>query len=399
MRRATAAFILITVVLDVLALGIVIPVLPKLIEGFMGGDTAAAASIYGLFITLWAVMQFFGSPIQGALSDHFGRRPIVLASNFGLGIDYLVMALAPTVWWLLLGRVMSGLTAASFSTAAAYIADVTPKEKRAAAFGMIGAAFGVGFVLGPALGGLLGHSDPRLPFYVAAGLSLANACYGWFVLPESLSPDKRERFAWKRANPLGSLRLLRSHPELFGLAGTAFLFNVAHWVLPSSFVLYTGYRYGWDARTVGLCLAAVGVANIISQGFLVKPVVAAIGERRALVIGLILGALGMAGMGLSPNGTGFMLMMPLLALMGLFGPSAQSLMTLRVPVNEQGQLQGALSSVQSVTGLFAPFMFTQVFAWFIASHPGTLPGAPFVLAALTLAAGALLGWVVTREHA
>ena len=233
MRRATAVFILVTVVLDVLALGIVIPVLPRLIVGFMGGDTAGAAALYGVFMTLWALMQFVGSPIQGALSDHFGRRPVVLVSNFGLGIDYLVMALAPTVWWLLIGRVMSGLTAASFSTAAAYIADVTPKDKRAAAFGMIGAAFGVGFVLGPAIGGLLGNSDPRLPFWVAAGLSLANACYGYFVLPESLGVDKRERFSWKRANPIGSLRLLRSHPELFGLAGTHGLFHIAHWVLPT----------------------------------------------------------------------------------------------------------------------------------------------------------------------
>lgn len=399
MRRATAIFILVTVVLDVLALGIVIPVLPKLIESFLGGDTAQAASLYGLFMTLWALMQFIGSPIQGALSDHFGRRPVILLSNVGLGLDYFVMALSPTVWWLLVGRVLSGLTAASFSTAMAYIADVTPIEKRAGAFGLVGAAFGVGFILGPAVGGLLGHNDPRLPFWVAGGLSLVNACYGFFVLPESLSAERRSRFAWGRANPVGSLRLLRSHPELYGLAGTHFLYQVAHWVLPSSFVLYTGYRYGWDARTVGSMLALVGIANVIAQGFLIRRVVAAIGERRALVVGLLLGAIGMAGMGLAPVGFGFAVMVPMIALMGLFGPAAQALMTQRVPVHEQGQLQGALSSVQSITGLFAPFLFTESFAFAIRQHPAQLPGAPFLLAAATLLAAALLGWSVTRAHA
>lgn len=399
-RRAAVAFILITVLLDVLALGIVIPVLPRLIEGFMGGDTAQAAQVLGLFMTLWALMQFFGSPIQGALSDHFGRRPVVLASNFGLGIDYLVMALAPTVWWLLIGRVLSGLTAASFSTATAYIADVTPPEKRAAAFGKIGAAFGIGFILGPAFGGWLGHFDPRLPFWVAGGLSLANACYGYFVLPESLAPEKRERFAWRRANPIGSLKLLRSHPELFGLASTNFLFQVAHWVLPSSFVLYSGYRYGWSSFTVGTVLALVGVCNVAVQGFLVRPVVRVIGERRAVVLGLGCGALGLAGMGLAPSGWWFASMMPLLAISGFFGPSAQALMTQRVPVNEQGQLQGANASFTGITGMFAPFMFTQTLAFGIALNDGgSASGLPFLVAASVLLMALTIAVIVTRRHA
>ncbi len=398
-RRAAVAFILITVLLDVLALGIVIPVLPKLIEGFVGGDTGHAARILGLFMTLWALMQFVGSPIQGALSDHFGRRPVVLGSNLGLGIDYLVMALAPTLWWLLIGRVLSGLTAASFSAATAYIADVTPPEKRAAAFGKIGAAFGVGFVLGPALGGWLGHFDPRLPFWVAGGLSLANFCYGWFVLPESLVPEKRERFAWRRANPLGSLKLLRGHPELFGLASTYFLFQIAHWVLPSSFVLYTGYRYGWSTVMVGSMLALVGICNVVVQGFLVRPVVARIGERRATVLGLASGALGLAWMGLAPSGPLFMLSLPLLAGTGFFGPSVQSLMTQRVPVNEQGQLQGANASFMGVTGLFAPFMFTQVLALGIALNDGgSATGLPFLLAATVLLMALTIAVIVTRRH-
>lgn len=399
-RRAAVAFILITVLLDVLALGIVIPVLPKLIEGFMGGDTAGAAQVLGLFMTLWALMQFVGSPIQGALSDHFGRRPVVLASNFGLGLDYLVMALAPTLWWMLIGRALSGLTAASFSTATAYIADVTEPEKRAAAFGKIGAAFGVGFVLGPALGGWLGHFDPRLPFWVAGGLSLANAAYGYFVLPESLPPEKRERFAWRRAHPLGSLKLLRTHPELFGLASTYFLFQVAHWVLPSSFVLYTGFRYGWDTATIGTVLAAVGICNVAVQGFLVRPVIKRIGERHAVVFGLGCGALALGSMGLAPSGMWFLATLPLLALSGFFGPSANALMTQRVPVSEQGQLQGANASFTGITGLLAPFLFTQTLSVGIALNDGGgASGLPFVVAGGVLVVALAIAWVVTRRHA
>ena len=273
-RQAAIAFILITVMLDVLSFGIIIPVLPKLVENFMSGDTAYAAEIYGLMGTAWALMQFVCAPIQGALSDRFGRRPIVLLSNVGLGLDYIFMALAPNVAWLFVGRVISGIAASSFSTAGAYIADVTPPEKRAAGFGLMGAAFGLGFVLGPAVGGILGASDPRLPFWGAAATSLVNACYGYFVLPESLPPERRAPFAWKRANPVGSLVLLRSHYELFGLAIVAFLTYLAHVVLPSVAVLYLGYRYGWGTKAVGLTLAAVGICAMIVQGVLVKPLTA-----------------------------------------------------------------------------------------------------------------------------
>src|SRR5499425_3005710 len=232
-RRAAVLFILVTVMLDMLSFGIIIPVLPKLVEEFLSGDTAQAAVIYGLMGTAWALMQFFCSPIQGALSDRFGRRPVVLLSNFGLGLDYIVMALAPNVVWLFIGRTISGMASSSFSTAGAYIADITPIEHRAAAFGKMGVAFGLGFVLGPAVGGWLGAIDPRLPFWGAAATSLVNAFYGFFVLPESLSREKRMAFAWRRANPVGSLVLLRSHHELFGLAISNFLMNLAHVVLPS----------------------------------------------------------------------------------------------------------------------------------------------------------------------
>ena len=232
-RRAALGFIFITIVLDMFALGLVIPVLPHLVEDFMGGDTAGAAMVYGVFGTVWALMQFLSMPVMGALSDRFGRRRVILLSNLGLGLDYVLMALAPNLAWLFVGRIVSGITAASISTGMAYVADVTPAPQRAAAFGRVGVAFGLGFVLGPALGGLLGSVDPRLPFWVAAGLSLANAAYGVFVLPESLPAERRRPFEWRRANPLGSLALLRTRRELAGLAGVMFLSNIAHAALPA----------------------------------------------------------------------------------------------------------------------------------------------------------------------
>src|SRR5688572_3218165 len=291
-RRAAIAYILVTVVLDVLALGVILPVLPRMVESFLGGDTATAARVYGLFGTLWAAMQFVFSPLLGALSDRFGRRPVILLSNFGLGIDYILMALAPTLGWLFAGRVISGIAGASWTTAAAYLADVTRPEERAASFGKIGAAWGLGFVLGPALGGVLGGIDPRLPFWAAAALTLLNAVYGMFVLPESLPRGKRGAFDPRRANPVGSLGLLRRHPGLPGLATAAFLFWLAHQVLTSVFVLYTGYRYGWSPTTVGLTLAGVGVCSMVVQAGLVRPLVARFGERRALLLGLTCGGLG-----------------------------------------------------------------------------------------------------------
>jgi MFS transporter, DHA1 family, tetracycline resistance protein len=395
-RRAAVAFILVTVTLDVLAFGIIIPILPHLVEGFLGGDTARAARVYGLFGTVWALMQFVCSPILGSLSDRFGRRPVLLTSNFGLGLDYVLMALAPTLGWLFLGRVISGITSASYSTAGAYIADVTPVEKRAAGFGMIGAAFGLGFVLGPAMGGVLGGINPRLPFWVSAALTLLNATYGFFVLPESLRPEQRKPFSWRRANPVGALGLLRSHPELTALAAVTFLYQLAHQVLPSVFVLYTGYRFGWEPRTVGLVLAGVGVLSIIVQGGLVRRVVAALGERRTLLTGLLGGAGGFAIYGLAPNTAAFVAGLPIFALMGLFTPAVQSLMTRRVAANEQGQLQGTTSSLMGIAGMIGPGLFTLTFATFIGARRGWhLPGAPFLLAGLMLGTAALIAWRVT----
>jgi len=396
-RKAALTFIFVTVLIDMLAFGMIIPVLPMLVQKFVGGSAARAAEMYGVFGTAWALMQFIFSPVQGSLSDHFGRRPVILISCAGLGLDFILMALAPNLWWLLAGRVISGITAASFSTAGAYISDVTPPEKRAASFGLIGAAFGIGFVLGPALGGLLGAISPRLPFWASAFMALANVCWGLFVLPESLPKERRVPFSWKNANPLGALKLLRSRPMLTGLAGSYFLMNFAHVVLPSTTVLYMHFRYGWDTRAVGILLAGVGVSSLIVQGFLVKPMVRWIKERRAVALGLAFGAAGFAIYGLAPTGPIFWIGVPVMALWGIATPSLQTLMTRLVDPTEQGRLQGALASLVGLASLIGPTVFTQTFATFISTHADLgLPGAPFLLAAVLIFLAMLLAWRTTQ---
>jgi MFS transporter, DHA1 family, tetracycline resistance protein len=390
--KRALAFIFCTVALDVLALGLMIPVLPKIVLGFMGGDTAGAAEVFGAFATAWGLMQFLCSPLLGALSDRYGRRPVILISCLGLGLDYVFMALAPSLTLLFIGRIISGITAATISTAFAYIADVTPPDGRAKAFGVVGVAFGLGFVVGPALGGLLGGLDPRLPFWVSAAACVVNAGFGWFVLPESLPPDRRMAFAWKRANPVGALRLLLSHRRLTGLAAVDFVANVAHQVLPSVFVLYAGYRYGWGETAVGLTLAFVGICSAVVQGLLIGPIVGRLGVRRGLLLGLLAGALGMAIYGLAPRGPWFWLGAPVMALWGLSGPALQEMMSRLVSPSEQGQLQGANNSSRSITGLIGPAVFSGTFAWLL----GWLPGAPFLLAAALLFAAAGVSWLVTK---
>jgi DHA1 family tetracycline resistance protein-like MFS transporter len=384
-RRAAVAFIFVTILLDMLALGLILPILPKLVESFVDNDTARAARIFGLFGTAWALMQFFSSPILGALSDRFGRRPVVLLSNFGLGLDYVLMALAPSLIWLFVGRVISGITSASVSTAFAYIADMTPPERRAALFGKVGAAFGAGFILGPAIGGLLGGVDPRLPFWAAAALSFANTLYGLLILPESLPHDRRSPFRWRSANPIGALHLLRSNRVLAGLSVVNFFAQLAHVVLPSTFVLYATYRYGWNAATVGLTLAMVGVCAMAVQGVGTGPIVRRLGERRALLLGLGCGAVGFMIFGTAPTGPLSWLGIPVMALWGVSGAALQALNTQLVEPEQQGQLQGATASVQSVSQLLGPFLFTLTFAYFIGREaPVKLPGAPFLLAAALL---------------
>ena len=398
-RQAAFVFILVTVLLDMLALGMIVPILPRLVIDFVDGNHALAADVYGWFGSVWALMQFLFSPVQGSLSDRFGRRPVILASNIGLGLDYILMALAPSLVWLFVGRVISGMTAASFSVANAYIADVTPPELRAARYGMIGAAFGAGFIIGPALGGLLGSDDPRLPFWVAAGFSLVNAAYGVFVLPESLPLSKRAPFSWRRANPLGSLTLLRSHRELFGLASASFLNSLAHAALPSVTVLYMTFRYGWDARMIGFSMTFIGACALVVPGGLIGRFVAHFGDRAALITGLAFGVAGFAAFGLAWTGTLFWIGIPILALWGLGGAAIQALMTKRVSAHEQGQLQGANASLMGIANMIGPIFFTVTYARAITSSFGPwLSGAPFLLAAAFLTAAMIIGARVTESR-
>ena len=399
-RQAALAFIFVTALIDVLSFGIIIPVLPQLVIDFSGGDPVRGARIYGWFGTGWAFMQFFSMPILGALSDRFGRRSVLLLSCTGLGIDYLFMAMAPNLRWLFVGRLISGVTSATFSTAGAYIADVTPPEKRAASFGLIGAAWGVGFIVGPGIGGILGSVSPRLPFVGAAVLALLNVAYGFFVLPESLPLERRRPFSWTKANPLGALRLLRSHRELSGLACVYALYWLAHNVLPSVCMLYVAYRYHWDSATRGFLLVVTGVGSVTVQALLVKRVVAGFGERRTLLTGLLAGAAGFAIYGLAPTASLFWLGVPVLAFMGLFSPPAQSLMTRLVGPGEQGQLQGANGAIMALTSLVGPKLFTDTYAHFI--EPGRdwlLPGSGFLMASAFLVMAWLVAWRAARPVA
>jgi DHA1 family tetracycline resistance protein-like MFS transporter len=388
---AAFVFIFITVALDMMAVGIIVPVLPKLIIQFQQGDVSSAAWYVGAFATLWAMMQFIFSPIIGAASDRFGRRKIILLSNFGLGLDYILMAVAPSLSWLFVGRLLSGITSASYPTAGAYIADVTPPAERAGKFGMLGAAFGLGFIVGPAVGGILGGIDLRLPFWIAAALSLANAAYGFFILPESLPPERRKAFSLKNANVFGSFRLLRSHPELLGLATALFVMALAHEALPNTFVLYVDQRYGWSETQVGLVLALIGVASVVVSMWLVKPLVRRLGERNAALFGLACGCAGFLTFGLAPIGSLFLIGIALQGLWGVANPSFQALMSRRIDASEQGQLQGALGSIRAVTGMVGPLVFTQVFAAAVNHGGEALLGAPFLLSALLLLAAMLIG--------
>ncbi len=391
--KAAIGFIITTITLDILSMSLVIPVLPPLIQHFEGGNAIAAAHAIGIFATAWALMQFIFSPIQGALSDRFGRRPVILLSNLGLGLDYVLMAAAPNLAWLFVGRVINGITAASFSSASAYIADITPPEKRAARFGLISVSFGVGFVLGPVIGGLLGSISTRLPFWVSAGLSLTNFLFGLFVLPESLPKDKRSPFTWRQANPAGSLRLIRSQPGLSSLAVIGFLGLIAQNALPTITVLYVINRYGFSMTQLAWMLGGVGAGSALVGGVLTGPVVRRIGERRALIAGLAFGAAGFALMGLAQNATMFLLAIPILSLRGFADPALTAMMSHKVKPNEQGQLQGATSSLLGIAGLIGPLVYTESYALFASPRAGWhVPGMPFLIAAALLVVAARSAW-------
>lgn len=393
-RSAAMTFIFITVLLDMIALGIMVPVFQPLLLSFTHGNYTDASILSGIFSTIFAVVQFFGSPILGTISDRIGRRPVVLLSNFGTAVDYVILALAPNLAWLFVGRVLSGATTSSVTVASAYVADVTPQEKRAGAYGMISAAFGIGFVVGPAIGGLLAVHGLRLPFWVAGALSLVNFLYGLLVLPESLAREHRNPFSWQRANPLGSLKMLRRHAELSGLAITNLIGYVAHEALPQLFVLYTLLVYAWTMSTVGISLAIVGVFTILISAFVIQPVVDRIGERRALLVGLIAGGIGFFLYG--GNQVLFWIAIPINMLWMIAGSASQALMTGRVGKHEQGELQGAINLLRSLGMLIGPAIFTGAFAYSVSTaHAWKAPSIAWALGGVMLLASAVVAWRVT----
>jgi DHA1 family tetracycline resistance protein-like MFS transporter len=400
-RTAAFGFIFATALLNAISFGIMIPILPNLIKQFTGGDTAAASEWNVLFATTWGAMQFVVGPVLGMLSDRFGRRPVMLVSIFGLFVDFLFMAFAPSLGWLYVGRILNGMTAASFSTANAYVADITPPERRARNFGMLGSAFGFGFMIGPTIGGFLGEWGLRAPFYAAAALTLINALYGLFVLPESLPLEHRtRRLNWTRANPVGSLMFLRAHGELLGLAGVSFLNQLAQVVLPTIFVLYAGYRYGWTPAILGLTFMASGASMIAVQMFLVAPVVKAIGERGAVLLGAAMGALGFLIFGLAPTGLTYLIGVPIFAMVGLVPPGLQGLMTRRVGPQHQGQLQGANQSLQGVASMVGPGLYGLTFAWLVRRDTTlNLPGGAILISAALLGLAFLISLRVARPVA
>lgn len=397
-RQAGLPFIAITICLDVVSHSMVFPVLPRLVEGLVGGQVASAARWVGVLVAAWSVAQFFAAPVIGMLSDRFGRRPVILISIFGLSLDLAIMALAPTLAWLLVGRILCGLTAGAQGAAMAYVADITPQEDRAKSYGWLNAAAWTGVILGPALGGLMGALDPRAPFWTAAVVALANGVYGLLVLPESLPRDRRAPMRWAKANPIGALGLLVSRPGLPVLSGALLLMWFAMFAMNSVFVLYTAYRYAWDPVALGVFCSALAAVNIVVTSQLSGRAVAWFGERRTLLFGLIAQVIGFVACGLAPNGVLFWVANIPMTLANVAGPALQSLMTARVDADEQGRLQGAMGGVSSLTGLFGPIAFTQIFALAIAGGRGPAWSGVTILVGAALS---LIAWLLvmfyTRE--
>lgn len=402
-RKAGLSFIVVTLFLDILGIGLIIPILPRLVESFVGNDLTQGAFFVGALASAYAAMQFVFSPIMGSLSDRYGRRPVLLISLFGSGFDYVLLAFAPSLAWFFLGRVVAGICGASIGTAAAYIADVSPPEKRAQNFGLIGMSFGLGFVAGPLLSAFLGSVEMplpsfiaaltgyetlagiRFPFVVAACLAFGNAMYGLFVLPESLDPAHRRPFSWARANPIGTLAALTKYPVVLGLAFTLFLMGVAQRALESTWVLFTEHRFDWTIKDTGISLAVVGLAAAIVQGGLVRRVIPMLGERRALTTGIVISSIAYLLYGLAPAGWMLYVFLVFGALGGIAGPAAQGLMSKAVPPNEQGMLQGGLASVTSITNVLGPLIATNLFGYFISdAAPVKVPGAAFFAGTILL---------------
>jgi MFS transporter, DHA1 family, tetracycline resistance protein len=398
-RQPALGFIFFTLFLDILGIGLIIPILPKLVTQFVGGTASDASSTVGWLGALYAMMQFVFSPILGSLSDKYGRRAVILTSLLGSGLDYLLLAFAPTLPWFFIGRIVSGITGASLTAASAYIADVSPPEKRAQNFGLIGAAFGLGFIAGPALGGLLGGVGLRIPFLVAAGLTLLNWLYGYFILPESLSLENRREFSWARANPIGSLAALARYPVVLSLTASILFINLAQFILQSTWVLYTDFRYGWDVTQVGISLAIVGVTSAVVQGGLVRVIVPRLGERRSVLIGISVSMVAFLLYGLATQGWMLYAILIGASIGGIAGPALQGLISQGVPANEQGAVQGSLSSLGSLTGVIAPLLGTYLFGFFTGPQaPAQVPGAAFFAASFFTAIGLMLAIRTFGKH-
>ena len=392
-RNAAVGFIFITLLIDIIGFGIIIPVMPTLISQLKQVDISTASKYGSLLMFAYAIVQFFFAPILGNLSDKYGRRPVLLFSLFGFGIDYLFMALAPTYAWLFIGRIIAGITGASMTTGAAYIADVSTPENRAKNFGMIGAAFGLGFIIGPMLGGLLGGFGPRIPFYAAAALALINWVYGYFVLPESLSKENRRPFEWKRANPVGSLLHLKKYPAIGGLAVSIFLVYLAAHAIMSNWSYFTMYRFGWNEKMVGISLAVVGVLVATVQGGLTRIINPRFGNEKTLYTGLALYAIGMLLFGLATQSWMMFIFLIPYCLGGIAQPALQSVMAGHVPANVQGELQGTVTSLMSLAAIIGPLLMNNLFYYFTHSQaPVNLPGAPFLLAAVLMATSAFIAY-------
>jgi len=403
-RQAAIGFIFVTILIDTIGFGIIIPVLPDLIMELTHGTTSEAARIGGWLLFAFAIVQFLFAPVLGGLSDRFGRRPILLGSLFGFGLDYIFLALAPTIGWLFVGRIIAGALGASFTTAGAYIADISAPEKRGQNFGVMGAAFGLGFIIGPAIGGLLGSFGSRIPFLAAAGLSLLNWLYGFFILPESLAPENRRGFDWKRANPVGSLLSLKRYPVVLGLVASLVLIYIAAHAVQSNWAYYTIEKFKWGPTMIGISLAAVGLLIAIVQGGLIRIIIPAWGQKNSLYVGLLLYSIGFFLFAIATESWMMFAFLIPYCLGGIAGPALQGIISAQVPPNGQGELQGALTSLMSVTSIIGPLLMTQLFSAFTGdSAPYYFPGAPMVMAgiltliSLVLAMRALAGFVAVKS--
>ncbi|MGC4128432.1 MAG: TCR/Tet family MFS transporter [Bergeyella sp.] len=380
-KSAAIGFIFVTLLIDITGWGIIIPVIPKLIEELINGDISDAAKYGGWLSFAYAFVQFIFSPLVGNLSDKYGRRPVILISLFGFAVDYIFLALSPNIWWLFAGRIIAGITGASVTTASAYIADISTDKDRAKNFGLIGAAFGLGFIIGPVLGGILGHYGSRVPFYAAAALCLLNWLYGYFILPESLPKENRRPFEWKRANPVGSFKFLRKHPEISMLTTGLILIYIAGHAVQSNWSFYTMYKFDWNERMVGISLGVVGLMVGLVQGFLIRWINPRIGDEKSIYCGLALYAVGMLLYAFATEGWMMLAFTVPYCMGGICGPALQAVITKSVQPNEQGELQGALTSLMSATSIVGPPLMTQIFYFFTHDKaPFTFSGAPFLLA-------------------